>query len=75
VQIKQHTHVWQRRTLEAFADALPQPHRVLNGLEELAVLTHALDAKRVVYTANLQVNTHSMQSYAINTLSCLPHST
>jgi hypothetical protein len=27
----------------------------------LAVLAHALDAKRVVHAGNLQVNTHSMQ--------------
>jgi hypothetical protein len=65
------THVWKSCALEALADALAQARGVLDGLEELAVLTHALYAKRVVHTANLHAGKEMMR----HRMSCrLPHS-
>lgn len=48
------THVWQCSALKALADAPAQVVGILDGLEEHAVLLDTLDAKGVVYTANLQ---------------------
>jgi len=53
-RLNMQTHIWQCCPLKAFADAPAKAAGVLNGLEKLTVLLHALDAKCVVHTAHLQ---------------------